>query len=397
MTQHTPSIEPTLLPPDTAELWLPPLPPAFGFGPEHRLLRDSARRFMREKAPMSSVRSLGDDPVGFDRGVYREMADLGWLDYRARPDREGCLGPLHLALLLEEMGRCLIPTPYFSSVMALSLLESAEDCDTVRALRARIVSGDALVSVAWCEPGDGGELARVQSRASLAEVGFSLHGEKCHVHWGQSADVVLVPCREPTGSLGVFVVELPADGFLVEPEVSVDSTRRMARMSLDAVRVRREARLPLDGLEALRAFEIAGAALLSAQMVGAADAVLELTRAYAIERTQFGRAIGSFQAVKHPIVDVMIGVEQARSLALGACVLLGTGGAEVAARMAKAMASELFAFAVKKGVQLHGGFGFTWDCDVQLYFKRMLLDRATFGDAVAQRRILGRRLFGGPG
>jgi len=193
------------------------------------------------------------------------------------------------------------------------------------------------------------------------------------------------------------VVELPADGFLVEPEVSVDSTRRMARMSLDAVRVRREARLPLDGLEALRAFEIAGAALLSAQMVGAADAVLELTRAYAIERTQFGRAIGSFQAVKHPIVDVMIGVEQARSLALGACVLLGTGGAEVAARMAKAMASELFAFAVKKGVQLHGGFGFTWDCDVQLYFKRMLLDRATFGDAVAQRRILGRRLFGGPG
>jgi acyl-CoA dehydrogenase len=397
MSQHTPSIEPTLLPPDTAELWLPPLPPSLGFGPEHQLLRESARRFLSEKSPTSTVRALAEDTVGFDRAVYREMADLGWLDYRSRPDEDGSLGPLHVALLLEEMGRRLLPSPYLSSLLALSLLERADDCEVVRALRARIASGDAVVSIAWCEPADGGELARVQTRATLAEVGFALHGEKCHVHWGHAADVVLLPCREPKGTIGVFALELPADGALVEPEVCVDSTRRTARLSLDGVRVRREARLPVDGLEALRALEIAGAALLSAEMVGAADAVLELTRAYAIERTQFGRAIGSFQAVKHPLVDVMIGVEQAKSLALGACVLLGSDAAEVAARMAKAMASDVFAFAVKKGVQLHGGFGFTWDCDVQLYFKRMLLDRATFGDAVAQRRILGRRLFGGPG
>ena len=168
-------------------------------------------------------------------------------------------------------------------------------------------------------------------------------------------------------------------------------------MILDGARVGPEARLPGDGLAALQAVHVTGRALLSAEMIGAADAVLEQTRLYAIERQQFGRAIGSFQAVKHPLVDVMIGVELGRSLALGACVLLDQGPeqAETAARMAKAMASDVFALAVKKGVQLHGGYGFTWDADVHLYFKRMLASRGTLGDAAHQRKHLAARLLGG--
>jgi alkylation response protein AidB-like acyl-CoA dehydrogenase len=394
MSQHTPSIEPTLLPPDTAELWLPPLPPSLGFGPEHQLLRESARRFLSEKSPTSTVRALAEDTVGFDRAVYREMADLGWLDYRSRPDEDGSLGPLHVALLLEEMGRRLLPSPYLSSLLALSLLERADDCEVVRALRARIASGDAVVSIAWCEPADGGELARVQTRATLAEVGFALHGEKCHVHWGHAADVVLLPCREPKGTIGVFALELPADGALVEPEVCVDSTRRTARLSLDGVRVRREARLPVDGLEALRALEIAGAALLSAEMVGAADAVLELTRAYAIERTQFGRAIGSFQALQHRSVDLYI-QEQ-----LSSCVLAdatealderpGEPTTAAIVSRAKARCSDAASVITRQAIQMHGAIGFTEDSDVGLYVKRALVLSAWLGNSAYHRRRYNR-------
>jgi alkylation response protein AidB-like acyl-CoA dehydrogenase len=194
----------------------------------------------------------------------------------------------------------------------------------------------------------------------------------------------------------LFVLDLPNPGASVEREVCVDTTRRTARLHLDAARVPAEARLSRGNIEALGAVATAGRALIAAEMVGAAEAVLEQTRRYACERQQFGRAIGSFQAVKHPIVDMMVGVELARSLALASATLLdrGPNAADTSARMAKALASDVFANAVKKGVQLHGGFGFTWDCDVHLFFKRMLWSRGTLGDAGHHRRHLANRLLG---
>jgi len=394
MSQRHPSFEPTLLPPDEGELELPALPENFGFTEEHQLLRDNARRWLSERCPISEVRALAEGRSELQRALHRELGQLGWLDL-AGPGDEG-LSPLHIALLSEEMGRSLLPAAYLPSLLALTLLDVAGSPEQRAELRPSLVSGNQIATVAASEADDCWDPAQFRSRARPAVEGFVLQGEKTHVPFAAQADVVMVPCREPTGTIGVFAVELDAPGVSIEPEVGVDATRPAARILLDDVRVARAARMVGDGLDAWRALESTACTWLAAEMVGAADAVLELTRKYATERFQFGRAIGSFQAVKHPLVDTLIAVEQARSLALGAAALLCSGArpASVAARMAKAAASEALALAVKKGVQLHGGFGFTWDCDVQLYFKRMLQSRGLYGDAVHHRRQLAARLLG---
>jgi alkylation response protein AidB-like acyl-CoA dehydrogenase len=212
---------------------------------------------------------------------------------------------------------------------------------------------------------------------------------------GSQAGLVVAPLREPGGRLSLFAVSLPTAGLSVEDETGVDPTRRTARLRFDGVRVGREARLERDGARALAAVHLRATAALAAEMVGGAETVLGLVREYAIARKQFERQIGSFQGVKYPIVDMMIGVELSRTHALGAAAALDHASerAEVAVRMAKAIASDTYASAVRKGVQIHGGYGFTWDCDVHWFFKRALWSRACLGDAVHHRRALAAELF----
>jgi alkylation response protein AidB-like acyl-CoA dehydrogenase len=372
----------------------------FGLREEHALLRDEARRFLAERCPVAEVRRLADDPLGHDPLFWKEMARLGWLGL-AVPEAHGGagFGALHLALLLEEMGRALLPSPYLGCTLAaLALREAGDRAQQERWLPA-IASGETVASLAVCEPSLSWEPDAVEARAEPAAGGFRLHGRKVHVEGAASAGLLVAPFREPSGAIALFAVEPPARGVAVEAERGVDPTRRTARVAFEGARVPREARLVGDGLAALRATFVRGWAGLAAEMVGGAEATLELTRRYAIERRQFGRPIGSFQGVKYPLVDVMVGVELARTHTLAAAAALDAGspGAAVLARMAKALASEVFPFAVRKGVQLHGGFGFTLDCDVQLYFKRALASRATLGDAVHHRRHLADLLLGALG
>jgi alkylation response protein AidB-like acyl-CoA dehydrogenase len=184
-------------------------------------------------------------------------------------------------------------------------------------------------------------------------------------------------------------------GWASEPEVSVDPTRRTARLRFDDVRVPAEARLDGGDRTAWETILLQGAAWLAAEMVGTAEGILGLTRDYAIERKQFDRQIGSFQAVKHPLVDDMIGIELARNLVYGAAAAWDAdpGDAAVPSRMAKALASDVLARAVRHGVQFHGGYGFTIDCDVHFYFKRALVCRGMLGDAVHHRRHLAAALL----
>jgi alkylation response protein AidB-like acyl-CoA dehydrogenase len=356
-------------------LELPDLPSDLGFTEEHAMLVGSVRRWLGERSPMTSVRKLIDDPIGYDVATFRELAGMGLFDVAA-------LDRLHLALVFEEMGRVLYPSPYFTTILALDVLRAAG----MTSLVERISSGETIASFALSE-----ELTTTSD-------GKQLTGTSTHVLFGASANVVLVPCREAEGGgVGIYAVDLPCERAKVTSEIGVDRTRRTARIELDCVKVDRSMRLEGDGAALLRRASLLGAVLLAAEMCGAASAVLERTRSYACERKQFGRAIGSFQAVKHPIVDMLVGVELARSLALGAAAQMkhpDAQPAEIPARMAKAYAGDVLAYAVKKGVQLHGGFGFTWDCDVHLYFKRMLFSRAMLGDGTHHRAELGKRLFG---
>lgn len=367
------------------------VPSDFGFTEEHALLRGEARRFLSERIPIAELRRQVDAGVRLDRDLWKEIARLGWVGL-VLPERFGGagLGWLHLAILMEEMGRRLVPGPYLGSLLAGIALERAgDDAQRERWLPA-IAAGETIATLALVEPGGAFEADAVTATADPVEGGFVLRGRKTHVVGGADAGLVVAAFREPSGRVSLFAVDLPAPGIAVEEEVSIDPSRPTARVAFDGVRVGAGARLAADGAVALAETLVRGCAALAAEQVGGAESVLQLTRQYAIDRKQFDRPIGFFQAVKHPIVDMMCGIELARSLACGAAAALdaGTPSGEVHARMAKSLAGDVYAQAVRKGVQLHGGYGFTWDCDVHFYFRRALWSRPMLGDAIHHRKRL---------
>jgi alkylation response protein AidB-like acyl-CoA dehydrogenase len=379
-------------------LEVPSIASDFGFSEEHELARAEARRLLAERSPIAEVRRLASDDLGFDRSLFADIAKLGWIGLTVAPEHGGLgLDALHLALLMEEMGRVLLPSPYFASLLALFAIESAGAAAQQKALLPPIVRGERVATFALAEPEGSFDLRDVSTTAERQGDGFVIRGVKTHVLFGAAADLCVVPCRNPGGGVELFAVDLPVNGVTIEPEKPLDSTRRMTRVTFDGIRVAAASRLDGDAGVALAATEVFGATVLAAEMVGGIERTLGLTRDYAATRIQFGRPIGAFQAVKHPIVDMMIGCEHARSLALGAAVARTQDPrrAEALARSAKAYAGDAYLFAAKKGVQLHGGFGFTWDCDVHFYFKRAMWSRGTLGDGVFHRRHLADALFGG--
>ena len=322
---------------------------------EHALLRAEARRWLDERFPVSRVRALADGEPGEDPGDWKELAALGWLGLVIPEQHGGAgLGAVHLAVLMEETGRRLLPSPLLPSTLAaLALLLDGSDSQRARWLPA-IASGEA--------------------RAVLAS-GTSV--------WGaERADALVAP-----GRAGVDVVETRAPDLRIEPEIVLDRTRRSARVTRMGVALGTAA--PSDRLVAW------ACVALAAEMAGGADALLAMTAAYAATREQFGKPIGSFQAVKHPLVNVLVGVESLRSLVYAAASALDaeSADAEALARMAKAHACDVYVFAASRAVQLHGGFGFTLDCDAHLYLKRAQTTRPAFGDAMQQRRWLADRLM----
>jgi alkylation response protein AidB-like acyl-CoA dehydrogenase len=375
----------------------------FGYTAEHELLKREARRFLGDHSSMANVRALASDSQGYRPESWQFIANAGWLRLNL-PERYGGagLGYLALALLLEESGRALFPSPFFSSILtAIALLESGDETACRRWLPA-LASGELIGTVGLTEPDGSWEPESVTAVAEVHGDGYLLNGTKTHVPWASVAHLLVAPFQTlDRSNRALFVVELPpaggAPGVRVTPEVIVDSTRRACRVEFEAAPVEAAARLACDGLRTLRSLHTHGFALLAAEMVGAAEAALRMTCDYACQRVQFDRPIGSFQAVKHPLVNVMIAVERARSLAYGAATTLDIApqNSEVIARMAKAAAGQALSLAVDRGLQLHGGFGFTWDCDMHFYFKRALLTAATLGDSRHHRRHLAQLLRAG--
>ena len=332
---------------------------------EHALLRTEARRWLDERFPIARVRALADGDAGEDAADWKELAELGWLGLVA-PEKYGGagLGAVHLAVLMEETGRRLLPSPLLPSTLAaLALVQSGAEAQRERWLRP-LVSGE--------------------TRLVLAAGGAAVWG-------GERADAFVARIGERFA-----IVEKRAAGVRVERELVLDRTRRSARLSLEGVAPAADAFLPASAGEVLAQLTPWACVALAAEMAGGADALLAMTSVYAATREQFGKQIGSFQAVKHPLVNVLIGVEGLRSLVYAAATALDSGSAdaETLARMAKAKACDVYVFAASRAVQLHGGFGFTLDCDAHLYLKRAQTTRPAFGDAMAQRRWLAERLPG---
>ncbi|HXJ35924.1 MAG TPA: acyl-CoA dehydrogenase [Candidatus Eisenbacteria bacterium] len=364
---------------------------------EQEILARTAREFVTSRSPLRRVRELREDPVGFSRELWTAMAELGWLGIVVPEQYGGAgLGWAELAVVMEEVGRGLMPEPLVGTVLlgATALLLGGSEAQK-QAHLPPLVGGERLFAVGYQEAGSRYDVARVATRAERAGGGWKLTGEKIQVLDGQVADWLVISARsagEATDASGVtlFLVPKGAPGLRVERQWRVDS-RPAAGVRLEGVAVGADAVLGGEGQGAALLGRVLDRATigLAADMLGGMSATFEMTLDYLKTRKQFGVPIGSFQALKHRAARMFIETELARSVVMAAAQAADAAGgdAQVArlASVAKARAADAYNLIAAEGVQMHGGIGMTDEHDVGLYFKRARGSDIQFGDATFHR------------
>jgi len=360
----------------------------FGFSAEQELLRAEVRRFLDQNCPLDAVRKIAETPEGYARDLWARIAELGWVGLRADEAHGGVgLGWVDLVVVLEEMGRTLFPSPLIATVLASVAIErGGSEAQRARWLPA-LADGSAIGSVALLEAGDQLAPEGVALTGERKSGITRLSGEKLFVLDAQAADLFVVAFRSGPApeALSLALVERGAAGLEIEPLPTMDLTKRQGRLRFEAVEVPDDALLGEAGTAGsiLSALLDGGAVALTAEMVGAAEGALDLTVNYAKQRIQFGDPIGRFQGVKHPLAEMYVDVESFKSLLYYAAWALDERPEEapLAVSRAKAYASEAFARIGIDSIGLHGGIGYTWEYDAQLYLKRAKWSRPAFGDA----------------
>jgi alkylation response protein AidB-like acyl-CoA dehydrogenase len=352
----------------------------FALSDEQQMIRDAARTFFAEYADSGELRAAIESPSGHDPELWRRLAgESGWAGIAIAERYGGAgLGMVELMLLQHEQGRRLVASPFFSTVCLAAPLIAQAGTETQRSeWLPRIAAGDVRLAVACANAQGATDPDGLAVRIRADGDAFVLSGEAAFVIHAHTCDALLVTARGPgngPGALCVAVVARDAPGVTIEPRTMLDLTRPMAHVTLNEVRVDREALLGEPG-RARAAFErtldLARVAL-AAEAVGVAEATLEMTTAYVKDRVQFGRPVGSFQAVKHRLADMMVAVEAARSASWYAACVADELADELpeAASIAKAACSDAAFECAAGAIQLHGGIGFTWEHDAHLYFKR---------------------------
>jgi alkylation response protein AidB-like acyl-CoA dehydrogenase len=368
----------------------------FAFDGEQEALRATARSFLEVHSSSGRVREAMRTERGYDLETWRRMTrELGWTSVIV-PEKYGGAGLTYVELvgLLEEMGRALLCAPFFSTVcLAANALLLGGDEVQKRAELPRIAAGEITATLAYMEANGRWDASGIAARAARDGSDFVLTGTKSFVLDGHTADLLVVAARRD-GSRGpdgvsLFLVPGDAPGLERRRRPTMDQTRTQAELTLRQVRVPRAGLLGDEGagwnvLE--RVLDLAAVAL-AAEQVGGAQRCLDMSIAYAKERVQFGRPIGSFQAIKHKCADMLLRVESARSASYFAGWTAATGGEElpVLASLAKAYCSEAYFHCAAEALQIHGGIGFTWEHDVHLYFKRAKSSEALLGDVAYHR------------
>jgi len=363
---------------------------SFTVTPEHDELRQTVRRFLAEKSPIDAVRKVMTTDAGFDDATWKQMAEQIGLQGLIVPEAHGGagMGAAELAIVMEEMGRVLFCAPFLSTVLATQALVLAGSDAAQKDLLPGIAAGTTRATLAYVEPGGDWEPSAAKTIAKPDGADWKLDGAKAFVLDGHTADVLLVTARTPDG-LSLFRVDPGAAGVERTHLAPLDLTRKLASVSFKGARATRIG----AGGDLTKALERAvqwGIAALAAEQAGGAQRCLETATEYAKTRLQFGRPIGTFQAIKHRCADMLVSVEFAKSAAYGAAAALGEDGdaADEATAIAKSYCSEAFFQAAGDNIQIHGGMGFTWEADAHLYFKRAKSSSLLFGDPVAHRRKL---------
>ena len=350
----------------------------FGLSDEQKALAGTIRRYLAERCPTTRVRAVMEGEDGHDRELWRGLNDLG-VGALAVPEAHGGLGAevLDLALVSEEIGYACAPGPFLGHAVATIALAAGDDEAAKAEWLPRLASGEALATAAFGEAG--GRLDEDLLRATAAD--GALVGTKSQVLYGRLADVHVVAARDGDG-VGLWLVEGRAAGVQATDLSGNDFTRRLSSVEYRGAAARR-----VGGRAAFERARDAALVLVAADAFGGARRCLDMARDYALTREQFGRPIGSFQAVKHQLANLAVELEPGLSLWWYAAHALDHLPAEAPrhAAMAKALLADLFDRAARDSTELHGGIGFTWEFDLQLWLRRSMFDRAFFGDAHLHR------------
>jgi alkylation response protein AidB-like acyl-CoA dehydrogenase len=361
---------------------------------EQEDLRASVRKFFQAQSPMSKVREVVDGRSGYDHDLWRRMAQQLGLTGLVVPEGYGGSGVGHVerSVVLEEMGRALVPSPFLSSaVLAVDTLLALDDEPVREELLPGIAAGEVLATVAVTETDTRWQSPNTATTACLSGQGWVLNGQKSLVVDGAGADLIIVYAGTGQGQ-GFFLVRADAGGLARTPLVTLDPTRRLARLVFSDTPARRlECRDPRSAKS--RIADLASVALAAEQVGGLARA-MELAVDYAKVRVQFGRLIGSYQAVKHGCVDSYIDCELTTSMLRRAAWAADHSPDELpeAAALVRALVSPAFFRVAARTIQLHGGIGFTWEHDAHLYYKRAKASELIFGDLHDQRALLADRI-----
>jgi alkylation response protein AidB-like acyl-CoA dehydrogenase len=367
----------------------------FAFSEEQEELRRIVRQFLDSKSPEAEVRRLMETTEGNDPTVWQQMAQELGLQSLIIPEEYGGQGfsYIELVVVLEEMGRALLTAPYFSTVaLATNTLLHAGDDAAKKELLPAIASGETVATLAFTEESGRWDEAGITTPATRDGDGWKLNGTKMFVLDGHTADVILVAARTEAG-VSLFRVAGDAAGLTRTPLATMDQTRKQAKLELADTPA---TLLGTDGqgwtvLE--RVLDLAAVAL-AAEQVGGAQKCLDMAVEYAKVRVQFGRPIGSFQAIKHKCADMLLEVESAKSAAYyaGWCAAELNDELPQVASLAKAYCSEAYFHAAAENIQIHGGIGFTWEHPAHLYFKRAKSSELLFGDPTYHRELLAQRI-----
>jgi alkylation response protein AidB-like acyl-CoA dehydrogenase len=352
----------------------------FGLNESQEFLRDSARKFFGGECPISEVRRLMETDTAFDANLWAKLAEQGYTGIIFPEEFGGVgLGIVELILLMEEAGRALLPGPFFSTVaLAGSVLDTVATRDQKKKYLAPICRGEARSTVAFLEAAANWDPAKVQMTA----VNGRLNGEKLFVPDAAVADWIIVVARN-----GLFLVDEKAQGICIQPMLGMDLTRKLYCVQFDNTPAEKLGETA--GIS--RALDIATTAL-AAEAVGGMQRALEITVEYAKTRKQFGKPIGIFQAVQHQCADMYLETESSRSAVYYAAWALQERASDAAAAVciAKLYASDASRTVGNRGIQVHGGMGFTWENDLHLYYRRAKASETALGDATFHRERLAR-------
>ena len=367
----------------------------FAFTEEQEELRSTVRAFLESKSAEEAVREQMETESGFDPAVWNQMAEQMGLQGLSIPEEYGGSGFsfIELGIVLEEMGRALLCAPFFSSVvLAANTLVLSGDKAAMAEYLPGIASGETIATLAYTEPSGKWDESGITMTATRSGDAWTLSGTKMFVLDGHTANLIIVAAR--TGaSVSLFCVAGDAAGLERTPLSTMDQTRKQAKLDFantPATLLGAEG----DGWNVLSQVLDLAAVALAAEEVGGAQKVLEMAVDYAKVRVQFGRPIGSFQAIKHKCADMLLEVESAKSAAYYGmwCAAEMNDELPSVASLAKAYCSEAYFNAAAENIQIHGGIGFTWEHPAHLYFKRAKSSELLFGDPTYHRELLAQRI-----